>query len=103
MAEQAHTLGAHLRRLREIRGMSLRALADRAGVDHAYIWRLESGEKTEPSEDILEKILAALDITMGQRVAARVLKGCIAPMTASDLRRVAAVLDEVHREWSRCV
>ena len=38
-------LGFLIRFLREQRGLSLRELGRLAGVDHAYIHRLETGEK----------------------------------------------------------
>ncbi len=53
-------LGLLLVRLREERGLSLRELAQLAGVDHAYIYRLESGDKESPSEDVLSKLARAL-------------------------------------------
>lgn len=58
MAEAA--LGFLLRRLREERRLSLRELALLADVDHAYIYRLETGVKESPSEEILSKLIRAL-------------------------------------------
>ena len=53
-------LGALLEHLREERGLSLRELAQLSGVDHAYIYRLESGEKESPSEEVLSKLIKHL-------------------------------------------
>jgi HTH-type transcriptional regulator, competence development regulator len=53
-------LGFLLRILREERGLSLRELAQLAGIDHAYIHRLETGDKESPSEEALSKLLRAL-------------------------------------------
>jgi transcriptional regulator with XRE-family HTH domain len=58
MAEAA--LGFLLRSLREERGLSLRELGQLAGVDHAYIYRLETGVKEAPSDEVLSKLLRAL-------------------------------------------
>jgi transcriptional regulator with XRE-family HTH domain len=58
MAETA--LGFLLRRLREERGLSLRELGQLAGVDHAYIHRLETGDKESPSDEVLTKLIRAL-------------------------------------------
>jgi len=58
MAESA--FGFLLRSLREQRGLSLRELAQLAEVDHAYIYRLETGTKESPSEDVLSKLIRAL-------------------------------------------
>jgi HTH-type transcriptional regulator, competence development regulator len=52
--------GFLLRNLREERGLSLRELAQLAGVDHAYVHRLETGEKESPSEEVLSKLIRAL-------------------------------------------
>lgn len=58
MAEAA--LGFLLRNLREERGLSLRELAQLADIDHAYIYRLETGDKESPSEEVLAKLTKAL-------------------------------------------
>jgi transcriptional regulator with XRE-family HTH domain len=55
-------LGVLLQRLRVERGLSLRELAQLAEVDHAYIYRLESGDKESPSEEILSKLTRALKV-----------------------------------------
>lgn len=58
MAEAA--LGFLLRLLRERRGLSLRELARLADVDHAYIHRLETGDKESPSPEVLARLTKAL-------------------------------------------
>lgn len=58
MGESA--LGLWLQHLRNERGFSLRELAQLSGVDHAYIYRLETGAKEAPSEEVLTKLLRAL-------------------------------------------
>jgi transcriptional regulator with XRE-family HTH domain len=58
MAEAA--LGFLLRDLREERGLSLREAAQLAGVDHAYVYRLETGAKESPSEEVLSKLIRSL-------------------------------------------
>lgn len=52
--------GFMLQKLREKRGLSLRELAQIAKLDHAYIYRLETGEKESPSEEALDKLIRAL-------------------------------------------
>lgn len=54
------TFGLLLQCLREKRKLSLRELAQIAEVDHAYIYRLETGEKYSPSEEVLSKLIRAL-------------------------------------------
>lgn len=58
MAQPA--FGLLLQRLREERRLSLRELGQLAEIDHAYIYRLENGEKESPSEEILVKLIRAL-------------------------------------------
>ncbi|MET4260042.1 transcriptional regulator with XRE-family HTH domain [Bradyrhizobium sp. S3.12.5] len=53
-------LGTWLKDLRNRRGLSLRDLADRSSVDHAYIYRLETGAKEAPSDVVVDKLLSAL-------------------------------------------
>ena len=53
-------LGFMLKRLREERGLSLRELAQLGELDHAYIYRLETGDKEAPSEDTLAKLVRGL-------------------------------------------
>ena len=50
-------LGILLQHLREKRGLKLRELAQLAGVDHAYIYRLETGVKEHPSAEVLVRLI----------------------------------------------
>ena len=58
MAQPA--FGLLLQRLREERRLSLRELGQLGDVDHAYIYRLETGTKESPSDDVLGKLIRAL-------------------------------------------
>ena len=51
-------LGVWLKALRG--GRSLRTVAERSEVDHAYIYRLETGAKESPSAEVLDKLIAGL-------------------------------------------
>jgi HTH-type transcriptional regulator, competence development regulator len=53
-------LGVLLEHLRELRGFSLRELADLSKVDHAYIYRLEKGDKESPSDEVLSRLIRPL-------------------------------------------
>jgi transcriptional regulator with XRE-family HTH domain len=53
-------LGVLLRSLRDERRLSLRELAQLADIDHAYVYRLETGGKESPSEEVLAKLIRAL-------------------------------------------
>lgn len=59
--------GTALNRFRAERGLSLRELSTLSGVDHAYIHRLESGDKTSPSQEVLEKLARALKLSPTRR------------------------------------
>lgn len=53
-------LGAALRKLRERRTLSIRELGRLADIDHAYIYRLEQGERTSPSPELIAALLPVL-------------------------------------------
>ena len=53
-------LGTALRKLRDRRTLSIRELGKLAEIDHAYIYRLEQGEKTSPSPELMAKLLSVL-------------------------------------------
>lgn len=53
-------LGLLLRKLREARDLSSRELGQLADIDHTYIYRLETGEKQSPSDDLLARLLRVL-------------------------------------------
>jgi len=78
-----NALGFLLQHLRERRGLSLRELGQLAQTDHAYIYRLEQGEKGAPSEDVLLRLIRALK---AERREAEMLRFLAAhPETAQDL------------------
>jgi len=53
-------LSSALRKLRERRTLSIRELGRLANIDHAYIHRLETGEKSSPSPDLIGTLLSTL-------------------------------------------
>lgn len=53
-------LGTMLKFLREQRGLSIRELARLADIDHAYVYRLEIGDKESPSDEVQAKLIRAL-------------------------------------------
>jgi transcriptional regulator with XRE-family HTH domain len=53
-------LGVALKTLRERRTLSLREVSQLSTVDHAYVYRLETGEKTSPSQELVGKLLRVL-------------------------------------------
>ena len=53
--------GITLKKFREARRVSQSKLAGRAGFDHSYVSRLESGART-PTRDAVEQLAIALDL-----------------------------------------
>lgn len=58
-------LGARLRRLRKLRGLTLTELAAEAGVSPQYLSEVERGRK-EPSSEMIAAISGALGLTLVQ-------------------------------------
>lgn len=88
MAQPA--LGLLLQSLREERRLSLRELAQLGDIDHAYIYRLETGDKESPSEEVLSKLIRALKV--GKREAE--MLRYLAEHTETDAALVAHVLKD---------
>ena len=83
-------LGVALKALRERRTLSLREVGQLSSVDHAYVHRLESGEKTDPTMDLVEKLLKVLK--PGERDAALVM--WLVAHAEADPRLVEFVLND---------
>ncbi len=58
-----HAIGAALRRIRLLRGLTLKDVAERARVSMPYLSEIERGRK-EPSSEILESVCRVLDLTL---------------------------------------
>ena len=58
-------IGAAVRRLREMRGLSLRAVAEHAGFSASFLSQVEN-EQASPSISSMERIAAALGVTLGE-------------------------------------
>lgn len=56
-------IGAQVRALRAARGLTLEALADKAGVSRAMLSRIERGE-SNPTAQLLGRVCAGLDVTL---------------------------------------
>jgi transcriptional regulator with XRE-family HTH domain len=83
-------LGLLLRSLRDARGLSLRELAQLAGIDHAYVHRLETGDKESPSDDVLSRLIRALKAEKREAEMLRYL----AEHTDTDPNLVSLVLND---------
>jgi len=58
------TLGEKVRRLRQEKKMTLEALGQAAESSKSYVWELENRDPPRPSAEKLQKIAAALDVTV---------------------------------------
>ncbi len=67
MNSTAKRLAMRLKRLREDRGLTQERLAQRSGVSHGYLARLEIGMH-DPSLSTLTKLAKALKTTVGKLV-----------------------------------
>jgi len=91
-ARPAHSLGPTLRRLRKQNGLSLKALAERAGCSESMLSKIETGH-ANPSLTTLHRIVAGLGISMAALFEAQasatdiVFKQGTRPMLEIDSRR----------------
>ena len=60
-------MGLRIRQLREKRGLSLRGLAEKAGMDFTTLNRIELGKAT-PRFDTLEKLAKALGVSVRELI-----------------------------------
>ena len=65
----ARRLSGLIKQRRAEMGISQRTLATRVGVSDAYIARLETRERTNPSLDVLRWLAKALKVSIAELVA----------------------------------
>lgn len=68
---QAARLGQRIAQRRRVVRVGLRTLAERSGVDHTWLHRLERGEFTAPDPGKLARVLEILSIRSTPELAAR--------------------------------
>jgi transcriptional regulator with XRE-family HTH domain len=56
-------LGEHLKTVRMVHGLSLRAVAQPAEISVAYLQKLEGGEVLQPSPNVLRRLARALGVS----------------------------------------
>jgi transcriptional regulator with XRE-family HTH domain len=82
------SVGGRLRELRKERGLSMRALAERSGLNVNTFGLIENG-KTSPSVSTLQQIAAALEVPITAFFENHVPKSSIAHLTARHRPRLA--------------
>jgi transcriptional regulator with XRE-family HTH domain len=60
--EPPNSLGEYIRRQRELHELSMRQVADTAGISNPYLSQIERGLR-EPSERVMEAIASALELS----------------------------------------
>jgi transcriptional regulator with XRE-family HTH domain len=65
-----NTLSEYLKEKRASRDLSIRKLAEEAGISHTEVKRIEDGVRRQPSPDVLRKIAAALSAPYEEVMAA---------------------------------
>lgn len=58
-------LGDQLRAVRQMRGLSLKAVAEPAEISTAYLQKLEGGEVNQPSPNVLHRLAGVLEMPYG--------------------------------------
>lgn len=59
-----------IKRLRNDQGLSVRALASKAGMSYTYVSNVENG-KVDPSLSVLRRLAAALRVTVSELIGER--------------------------------
>ena len=58
-------LSSRLRALREKAGESLQQVADAIGASKAHVWEIETGRSQNPSIDLVRRLAAHFEVTVG--------------------------------------
>lgn len=56
-------IGKFIEARRTLKDLSIRQLAEKAGISHTEVWRLENGERKNPSPQVLKSLAPHLGIT----------------------------------------
>lgn len=102
--DAAVRFGQTLTRLRTAQRLSQNQLAQRAGLNHSYISRLESGGRGDPSRVVVEQFVGALGLDASGRDAdeLRMAAGFLPVDPAhlltgeTSLAKLAALLEDTH-------
>jgi len=81
------SVAGRLRQRRLERGWSASELARRAGVNRSFVSRIESGEATRPSGQVLQRLAQALDTTVAELLGQP--EGVVPEALPEGLRRLA--------------
>jgi transcriptional regulator with XRE-family HTH domain len=88
-------LGARLRAVRELRGLSLRGVSEPAGISAAYLQKLERGVVESPSPHALHGLAEVLDTSYSDLMA---LAGYVVPEPTGEPRVPTLIAGEQSSE-----
>src|SRR5690554_6954042 len=88
--------GVTLKRYREARRVSQSKLAERAGFDHSYVSRLESGART-PTRDAVEQLASAMELDRTQHDELLAAAGFLPREVSSLLAGEPEITEEIGR------
>ncbi len=95
--QPTRALGALVRRRREEQGLSQRDLAERAGLAHSNIGRLETGFYSRPQPELLQRVARVLGIDV-EDLYAEAYPGASLPQLPQYLRRAHGLPEEAATE-----
>ena len=55
-------IGENLKKIRKSKKITLQQLENKTGITNSYISAIENGKKNNPSQDVLERLAAALEV-----------------------------------------
>ena len=71
-------LAGFIATMRERKQLSFRELQKKSGdIDHAYIWRLEKGDRVAPSEEVISRLSHALELNERERNIFKLLSNSV--------------------------
>jgi HTH-type transcriptional regulator, competence development regulator len=71
-------LAGFIATMRERNQLSFRELEKKSGdIDHAYIWRLEKGDRAAPSADVIDRLSKALELNERERNIFKLLSNSV--------------------------
>lgn len=100
--KQPTSLASVIRQAREAAGLSIRQLAPLVGAHHSLLARIEAGEVTRPSPEMVQRIAEALELDSTELLAFIGVKpSSVLPEPRIYFRRAYGMSDREAREAAR--
>ena len=98
------TFGEEVRRLRKLKGITQKSLAEKVGVDFTYVSKMENDRLVHsPSEEVIRKIAKLLDVDasnlliLARKVPSDLRDTIVTDELVLDFLRVAPMMNESQR------